>query len=66
MAEDLLHDAFVIILTSLDKLEDPGKIESWMTAIVRNVGYHYRQHLNKEQSAGEARDGRNKPDPRLR
>ena len=51
VAEDLLHDAFVIILTSLDKLEDPGKIESWMTAIVRNVGYHYRQHLNKEQSA---------------
>lgn len=51
MAEDLLHDAFVIILTSLDKLEDPEKIESWMTAIVRNVGYHYRQHLNKEQSA---------------
>jgi RNA polymerase sigma-70 factor (ECF subfamily) len=51
VAEDLLHDAFVIILTSLDKLEDPEKIESWMTAIVRNVGYHYRQHLNKEQSA---------------
>lgn len=50
-AEDLLHDAFVIILTSLDKLEDPEKIESWMTAIVRNVGYHYRQHVNKEQSA---------------
>jgi len=51
VAEDLLHDAFVIIITSLDKLEDPDKIESWMTAIVRNVGYHYRQHLNKEQSA---------------
>ena len=51
VAEDLLHDAFVIILTSLDKLEDQDKIESWMTAIVRNVGYHYRQHLNKEQSA---------------
>lgn len=51
VAEDLLHDAFVIILTSLDKLENPEKIESWMTAIVRNVGYHYRQHLNQEQSA---------------
>ena len=51
VAEDLLHDAFVIILTSLDKLEDQDKIESWMTAIVRNVGYHYRQHVNKEQSA---------------
>ena len=51
VAEDLLHDAFVIILTSLDKLENPDKIESWMTAIVRNVGYHYRQHLHQEQSA---------------
>jgi RNA polymerase sigma-70 factor (ECF subfamily) len=51
VAEDLLHDAFVIILTSLDKLEDPDKLESWMTSIVRNVGYHYRQHAQKEQSA---------------
>ena len=51
VAEDLLHDAFVIILTSLDKLENPDKIESWMTAIVRNVGYHYRLHLHQEQSA---------------
>ena len=51
VAEDLLHDAFVIILTSLDKLETPDKIESWMTALVRNVGYHYRQHLHQEQSA---------------
>ena len=32
MAEDLLHDAFVIIITSLDKLEDPDKIESWFTS----------------------------------
>ena len=51
VAEDLLHDAFVIILTSLDKLEDSKKLESWMTSIVRNVGYHYRQHADKEQSA---------------
>lgn len=51
VAEDLLHDAFVVILTSLDKLEKPEKLESWMISIVRNVGYHYRQHANKEQSA---------------
>ena len=51
VAEDLLHDAFVIIFTSLDKLEDPDKLEAWMTSIVRNVGYQYRQHINKEQSA---------------
>ena len=51
MAEDLLHDAFVVILTSLDKIKNDDKLESWMTSIVRNVGYHYRQHLNREQAA---------------
>ena len=50
VAEDLLHDAFVVILTSLDKLRDADKLESWMTSIVRNVGFHYREHQNKEQS----------------
>ena len=49
VAEDLLHDAFVIILTSLNQLRDADKLESWMTSIVRNVGFHYRKHLNKEQ-----------------
>lgn len=50
VAEDLLHDAFVVILTSLDKLRDADKLESWMTSIVRNVGFHYREHQNKEQA----------------
>lgn len=51
VAEDLLHDAFVVILTSLDKLRDADKLESWMISIVRNVGFHYREHQNKEQEA---------------
>lgn len=51
VAEDLLHDAFVVILTSLDKLRSDNKLESWMTSIVRNVGYHYHEHLAKEQAA---------------
>ena len=51
MAEDLLHDAFIVILTSLDKLRDTDKLEAWMTTIVRNVGYHYWKHLDKEHSA---------------
>lgn len=61
VAEDLLHDAFVVILTSLDKLRDTDKLEAWMTTIVRNVGYHYWKHLDKEhtalkQMAGESQD----------
>ena len=51
VADDLLHDAFVIILTSLDKLEQTDNLESWMTSIVRNVGYHYRQYAKKEKNA---------------
>ena len=51
VAEDLLHDAFVIILTSLHQLRDDDKLESWMATIVRNVGYHYKVHLEKEQAA---------------
>ena len=50
VAEDLLHDSFVIILTSLDRLEDPEKLESWMASIVRSVGYHYRLRADKEQA----------------
>ena len=49
-AEDLLHDAFVIILTSLDRLKDSDRLEAWMTTIVRHVGYHYRERLKKEQT----------------
>lgn len=51
VAEDLLHDAFVVIFTSLDRLENADKLEAWMYAIVKNVGYHYRQHADKEQAA---------------
>ena len=50
-AEDLLHDAFIVILTSLDKLRSTDKLEVWMTTIVRNVGYHYWKHLDKEHTA---------------
>ena len=35
--DDVLHDAFVIIFTSFDRLRDDSKAEAWMTAITRNV-----------------------------
>ena len=47
VAEDLLHDAFVVIMTSLDQLEKTDKPEPWMTAIVRNVGYHYQLYVKR-------------------
>ncbi len=51
VAEDLLHDAFVVIFTNLHQLRNNDKLESWMISIVKNVGYHYRDHLRKEQTA---------------
>lgn len=43
--DDVLHDAFVVILTSLDRLRDDTKAEAWMMAIARNVASRYREHL---------------------
>ena len=36
--EDVLHDAFVIIFTSFDRLRDNRKAESWMMSITRRPG----------------------------
>ena len=46
MVNDVLHDAFVIIFTSFDRLRDVRKAESWMMAITRNVASKYKDHLN--------------------
>ena len=43
--DDVLHDAFVIIFTSFDRLRDVRKAESWMMAITRNVASKYKDHL---------------------
>jgi len=43
--EDVLHDAFVIIFTSFDRLRDVRRAEPWMTAITRNVASKCKNHL---------------------
>ena len=44
---DVLHDSFVIILTSLDKLRDNSKAEGWMMSITRNVASKYKDYQKK-------------------
>ena len=44
---DVLHDAFVIIFTSFDKLHDDRKAEAWMMSITRNVASKYKEHLTR-------------------
>ena len=41
---DVLHDAFVIIFTSFDRLRDDNKAEAWMMSITRNVASKYKDH----------------------
>ena len=43
--EDVLHDAFVIIFTSFDRLRDDRRAEPWMKAITRNVASKCKNHL---------------------
>ena len=43
--EDVLHDAFVIIFTSFDRLRDVRLAKSWMTAITRNLASKCKDHL---------------------
>ena len=43
--EDVLHDAFLIIFTSFDRLRDVRRAEPWMTAITRNVASKCKNHL---------------------
>ena len=43
--DDVLHDAFVIIFTSFDRLRDNRKAEAWMMSITRNVASKYKDHL---------------------
>ena len=45
VVNDILHDAFVIIFTSFDKLRDDKKAEAWMMSITRNVASKYKDHL---------------------
>ena len=44
--EDVVHDAFVIIFSSFDRLRNPRRAESWMMAIVRNVASKCKDHLD--------------------
>ena len=43
--EDVLHDAFVIIFTSFDRLRDVRRAEPWMAAITRNVASKCKNRL---------------------
>ncbi len=41
IAQDILHDGFIIAFSALDKLIEPIKFESWLTTIMRNLSLQY-------------------------
>jgi RNA polymerase sigma-70 factor (ECF subfamily) len=43
--DDVLHDAFIIIFTSFDRLRDVRRAEAWMTSITRNVASKCKDKL---------------------
>lgn len=47
-AEDILHDAFIIIFTSIKSLKDNSKLEGWMITIVRNLSLRFLQSTEKD------------------
>lgn len=40
-AQDILHDGFILIFTSIDSLREPEKLESWMGIIMKNLALKY-------------------------
>ena len=45
LAQDLLHDSFIVIITSFDTLRNDDKLESWMAHIVRNTAINYLKRM---------------------
>lgn len=46
IAQDLLHDGFIVIFTSIGSLRNPEKLESWMGVIMKNIALRYLNQSN--------------------
>lgn len=47
-AQDILHDAFIVIFMSIRDLKNEAKLEGWMITIVRNLSLKYLQSTEKD------------------
>ena len=47
VAEDLLHDAFILIFASIGTLKDDARLEGWMSTIVRNLCLRHLQSSSR-------------------
>lgn len=46
IAQDLLHDGFMVIFTSISSLRNPERLESWMGVIMKNIALRYLNQHN--------------------
>lgn len=62
-ARDVEHDAWVMILTSLNTLQEPDKLASWMGSIVRNIAINYlkQSHYNRHVPIDNANNAFTEP-----
>ena len=64
VAEDLLHDAFIVILSSIGQLKNPDKLDAWMGVIVKNMAIDYlkeSQHFTHPQEDLDMEDVPDEP-----
>ena len=64
VAEDLLHDAFIVILSSIGQLKNPDKLDAWMGVIVKNMAIDYlkeSQHFTHPQKDLDMEDVPDEP-----
>lgn len=36
-AADIIHDGYIVAMTSIDSLKDPAKVEGWLATIIKNL-----------------------------
>lgn len=49
VADDLLHDAFLLIFYQIGKLKDTARAESWMTKLTRRVALLYLRQKHRQR-----------------
>ena len=48
VADDLLHDSFVLIFSRIGELKDTSKAEAWMKTVTRNVALLYLRECQRQ------------------
>ncbi|WP_298453769.1 sigma-70 family RNA polymerase sigma factor [uncultured Prevotella sp.] len=55
-AQDLLHDGFIIIFSSIGSLRSSGRLEAWMSRVIVNLAIKYINDRKHVPMAGTATD----------